>query len=397
MTLPRSLRDPALVPLWRAVHSRLSSGRAVSRVRIGPLDDDQRVAVADLLGMDRTPGERMTVALSQLDAVLTESVGRDTRAVVAELVGPLDDRSQRRAQVRAQREQLRSWLAGHEVVRAQPALLDWVDQLRIGAPVPDTRRNLDDALRVLGRLPVEGLPLPSLADEVVGDPHALDDGTRLSGLVLRALAAIYATGEPSGAEQRRALWQRAGVADDELTSVVVAAGLRPVGECLVSQVSRACASSGQAAALTLAQLRATSSLSIPGTDVWVVENPSVLALAVRRFQAGCPPMVCTSGWPNSAGILLLRQLARGGARLRYHGDFDGEGLRIAAYVMAKTGATAWRMSTSDYVAAASGNLPTGRLTPAPWDADLAEAMRTHDAAVPEERVAETLLADLAQA
>ena len=46
----------ALRPLWQAVHERLSSGRAVSRVHVGPLDDDQREALADLLGMDRLPG-----------------------------------------------------------------------------------------------------------------------------------------------------------------------------------------------------------------------------------------------------------------------------------------------------------------------------------------------------
>lgn len=40
-----------------------------------------------------------------------------------------------------------------------------------------------------------------------------------------------------------------------------------------------------------------------------------------------------------------------GAPLRYHADFDGEGLRIAAYVLAKTPAQLWRMSTADYHAA----------------------------------------------
>ncbi|MEV0302246.1 DUF2399 domain-containing protein [Streptomyces prasinus] len=36
-----------------------------------------------------------------------------------------------------------------------------------------------------------------------------------------------------------------------------------------------------------------------------MENPSILALAVRSFGPDCPPLVCTSGWPNSAAIHLL--------------------------------------------------------------------------------------------
>ncbi|MFF4144807.1 DUF2399 domain-containing protein [Streptomyces sp. NPDC001698] len=31
----------------------------------------------------------------------------------------------------------------------------------------------------------------------------------------------------------------------------------------------------------------------------------------------CPPLVCTSGWPNSAAIQLLRMLADHGAALHY--------------------------------------------------------------------------------
>ncbi|MFJ5142055.1 DUF2399 domain-containing protein [Streptomyces sp. NPDC088707] len=70
--------------------------------------------------------------------------------------------------------------------------------------------------------------------------------------------------------------------------------------------------------------------------VHVVENPSILALALRRFGSPCPPLVCTSGWPNSAAVQLLRILADQGAVLRCHGDFDDEGIRIAAYVLEKT-------------------------------------------------------------
>ncbi len=40
-----------------------------------------------------------------------------------------------------------------------------------------------------------------------------------------------------------------------------------------------------------------------------VEVTSVMTMALRRFGARCPPLVCTAGWPTGAGILLLSMLA----------------------------------------------------------------------------------------
>jgi uncharacterized protein (TIGR02679 family) len=336
--------------------------------------------------------------VATLDEVLRDA-GLELREVVTELLGPLDDRATRRSQTAAERAALWQWLTDHEVVAGQPALREWAAQVRrTGGAVATIRPALEAALRVLGQLPTEGIPLPAFADAVLHDPHALDDGTRASGLVLRALATLYGVPPPGSAEERRALWERAGVAADELSTVVLATGLRPPPGTVAGRILRACADAGEAAVLTLAQLRASVDLSPGPIDVWVVENPSILALALRRFGVSCPPMVCTSGWPNSAGILLLRRITEAGSRLHYHGDLDGEGVRITAYVIAKTGARPWRMSASDYLEAlrrTPSGPAVGRVSDAPWDADLAPAMREHKVAVTEERLAATLLSDLA--
>ena len=319
MTLPDRLRAAALAPVWRAVHDRLSSGRAVTRVRVVPLTAEEQGALADLLGLDRLPGEYYQLPISRLDAVLAEITGRPTGPVVAALLGPLDDRAGRRSRAATERAELWGWLAGHPVVLGQPALADWVDHVRragIQRSVPATRAVLEQALRVLAALPAQGEPLPAFANQLLTDPHALDDGTRLSGLVLRALAAIYAAEVPRSAEQRRTLWERAGVADDALSTVVVAAGLRPDGPDLVSRILGACAEAGQAAAVTLAQLRSCPALACPdlvrGGAVRVVETracwrwrwPGSAAAArpwcARRAGRTAPASCCSACWPPAA-------------------------------------------------------------------------------------------------
>ncbi|MFI2184242.1 TIGR02679 family protein [Streptomyces sioyaensis] len=404
----RTLRRPELRPLWQTVHDRLSSGRTVTRVRLGPLDDTQREALADLLGLDRLPDVRPYVTLARLDEAVTELCGRTAREAVTELVGPLADRANERRRQEDERAGLWAWLEAHDTVRAQPALADWAASCRaaglVGGSPGRTRALLTDALGVLAALPAQAEPLPVFAARVLqGDSHALDDGTRLSSVVLRALAALHDTEPPQSAAGRRALWTRAGVADDALSATVLATGLRPIGEGPLARVARVCAEAGQAASLTLALLRAPGEFILatePGPVVHVVENPSVMALALRRFGTYCPPLLCTSGWPNSAAVHLLRLLAEHGATLRYHGDFDGEGIRIAAYVMDKTPARPWRMTAADYRAAVARTphgLPPGRLTEAPWDPELTTAMTDHGTTVVEELVADILLEDLAAA
>lgn len=392
-----------LAPLWRAVHDRLSSGRPVGRITLVSLDLAAQEALADLLGLDRLPGPRASVTLVRLDTALLDSVGQDTRTVAEAILGPLGDHAAVREAGRAERAALWDWLERHPVLTGQPALAPWAAQLRrtglLQGSVVATRRFLDDALTVLAALPAEGLPLPVFATRLLaGDAHALDDGTRLSTAVLRALAALHDTDPPASAADRRALWALAGIADDALSATVLTAGLRPEGTGAVARALTVLTDAGHAAHITLAQLRDPGELLLAPGPVHITENPSIVALAVGRFGPSCPPLVCTAGWPNSAAVLLLRRLAATGATLRYHGDFDGEGLRIAAYVRATTGAGLWRMSTTDYLSAhtaAPTGPPPGRVTDAPWDAELATVLHKSGVAVLEEQMADALLEDLA--
>jgi uncharacterized protein (TIGR02679 family) len=408
---PAALDRPELAALWRDAHDRFCSGRPVSTLRPGPLNAEEQAAISDLLGLDRLPGPDPAISRGQLDLALVEAVGDDTVGVVEALLGPLSNRAQARAGLAAERDQLWCWLERHPVVRAQPALQPWVRWLRaaglIGRSAERTRVVLTQALLVLAAVPADGVALPVLADRLLHDPHALDDGGRLSGIVLRALAGLYGLDPPSDAHTRRLLWQRAGVTDDALSSTVLVAGLRCADTAVVGDVLAACTRAGQAASITLAQLRVSLYRDGSGSTgpvlagappvVWVVENPSVLASALRRFGPRCPPLVCGSGWPSAAAMLLLRGLAAGGAQLRYHGDLDADGVRIAAHVMAATGARPWRMSAAQYRAALArrpDGPAVGRVSEAPWDPQLCPAMVAAGVAVTEEQVTDDLLADL---
>ncbi|MER5362706.1 TIGR02679 domain-containing protein [Streptomyces sp. NPDC002785] len=85
---------------------------------------------------------------------------------------------------------------------------------------------------------------------------------------------------------RRALWTRTGVADDDLSATVLVSGLRPAGDGLLARVARVCTEAGQAISLTLAHARNPGEFTMPAAPVpvvHVVEDPSILA---RRISLG---------------------------------------------------------------------------------------------------------------
>jgi uncharacterized protein (TIGR02679 family) len=110
-------------------------------------------------------------------------------------------------------------------------------------------------------------------------------------------------------------------------------------------------------------------------------------------------MVCTDGMPGAAQRTLLTQLARAGAHLLYHGDFDWPGLRIGNHVMRQCAARPWRFGAAEYTTSVhsgtcAGHPLEGTAVIASWDEALTSVMETYQLAIAEEGIAVSLLQDL---
>ena len=158
--------------------------------------------------------------------------------------------------------------------------------------------------------------------------------------------------------------------------------------------------SGEPGYLSLRTLmRSTPGWEVAARDVYVCENPNLVAIAADALGEYCAPLVCTDGMPAAAQRTLLAQLARAGARLRYHGDFDWPGIAIANSVIDAFGAVPWRFEAVDFRAALDQNPETtralgGNPVLSRWDGALTEAMLVHGRAIDEEALAASLLPDL---
>ncbi|MGI5157547.1 TIGR02679 family protein [Microbispora sp. CA-102843] len=403
--------------LLRAARRRLESngGSLDGSVGVGKPDEAERNAIIGITGRHRDLGVgRASVTLRELDAVVYAGTGLTLAELLEALDGrPLANRPAEAARSLATRRAALRPAEESPLYESAEWFRTWLGAVSRNGTVgrliarPETVGVLAQAVRVLEFLEArpEGsapVTLAGLAAEVADDPKALNHRTTLSTLVLRALAIRQGVPLPSTAEERRDLWDRYEVVVDDLASRILVLNLPAEGEGLGEWLTGA-ARFGTPFQVTLHQLN-TFSIALRAPVVHVSENPAVLRRAAAELGPECPPLVCTEGRPSAAFHRLAAIAVRGGARLRYHGDFDWPGVDMANAVARRHGAEPWRMTAADYLAGLAnlGDLPEGdehlRLTerpvPTPWDPALADAMREHGIAVYEEGVADSLLVDL---
>lgn len=371
---------------------------AAGRLRITALSEDEIRSLSGLLGSrwrPVLPGATASVDLAALDAAMRGSPrfpGGLTESCAALGGAPLVDRRAARHTVTEARERGWSELRSHPALHRHPELGAWLErERRTGAA---TRTGSGDpfgvlalALDVLAALPAD--PPQTLArfaaSRCQGDPHALDRDRPLDTTLRRALALLDGDTEAgAGAEARRARYDRWGLGCDELSSTVLCLGVWP--------------GSSDPRVLTLRELRTITRLAC-GPIVFTCENPDVVAAATDALGPRCPPLVCTSGWPSTACLRLLRATIEGGATICHHGDMDPEGLRILDRLVTTTNGRLWRMNPEEYRrhAGEGGTLNARRAVPAPRNAALARlatTMAVVGRVVQEEQMVVDLISDL---
>jgi uncharacterized protein (TIGR02679 family) len=331
------------------------------------------------------PGRALRLRLSVFEEAL-RAAGADPRREYERVGdGPLRDLPAERAARRAERSEFGAWLRGHEVVRRWPGLFGWIDEaLRSGRVSAGMRAVVARALEVVAAVPSRAPVQRSvLAAELCGgDPHALDPGTPLHGLVVSLLAAAGGGDGEAGARQ---VWARWGVLVDPVSSFVLTLGLpSSLGGGAGALVG---AAGGRHVLLSYGQLSA-SKLGWPlGLGCFTCENPSVVIAAEQALAPRCPPLVCTGGFPTEAVRLLLAAVAHAGGEIRHHGDFDAAGVQIFRDLERRYGAVPWRFDVAALARMHGGLSPDVRSLE-----DAVDALRKP---VPEELVIDDLVSDLA--
>ncbi|MEB3367817.1 DUF2399 domain-containing protein [Saccharopolyspora mangrovi] len=402
MAVTDEIRDalgaPELQGLWAAAREALSSSKPTFRLELP--DDATRTAVGELYGRPMW-GEGTRISVSKLDEALQNRFGVGLSQVVEALHGSVAV-----AEPAAESsDELLPVLDEHGLAGASWAVpwLRWMRQYgRIGEA--ELTGITHAGARVLTAMSLTEPPRSwtsraALAGRI-GFPHSLDDGTALSRVVLKAAALAQGVESPGNERDRRALWERCGVAPDAVSATVLTWALPVAGDDAWSAGVRARTELGLPAHLTHLDLDAAPSrLVADGAAIAVCEHPRLLEAAVQEGLRH--PVICLSGMPSTAARELLERLTADGAVLHVHADFDWPGI-AAALTAQRHGAIPWRMSADDYRTALDRaaqdrtDLPNliGAPVPTPWDPQLADLMSNTARAIEEEQTLHPLLEDL---
>lgn len=388
--LQRLLGGAALAPLRTRLRSRYGRGRDGGIVTLANLSEAERDALAGLLG--RRPGTAGSLRfdVAELDARLRQAGVADSLRHALELLdGPLIDLAAARSETARQWESVRAAALDARLAAFLADSRGLGLLKRLTGSFPAALQVLAQVDAVLAQLPAAAVTRSHLAAQLLGDAHALDTGSPVATLVLAVLRRERA--EDADAEETvRELWAAAGVLVNELARPVLFLNLP-------GAVAHTAGEPGYLSLRTL--MRSAPTWQVAARTVYVCENPNLVAIAADALGVHCAPLVCTDGMPAAAQRTLLAQLARAGARLRYHGDFDWPGIAIANHVIEAFGAEPWRFEASDYRAAlvhnATATRPLGSSpVAARWDEALAPTMQAQGRAIDEEALAATLLPDL---
>jgi uncharacterized protein (TIGR02679 family) len=383
-----------------------TGGDLTRTVTVKTPDDKERRAIIAVTGQYRPEGVGMlAVRLTDLDRIVREGAGYGLTHLLEILGPPLRDRPAERqrlavgreAAVRAAAESYlsdrnwyQSWLAEltadgtvTKLVNASDA-----DQVRQAARVLEW-------LQRRGELRAAPTQLAELAATITGDKTALNRGTILSALVLRALALRLGAARPRTTEERRDLWDRNGVIVDDLASRVLVLNLPADGDGLGEWLTSA-KEHGTPFYVTLHQLVTMPVAVQPQLRVHACENPAVLRRAAAELGAAARPLICAEGQPSTAFHRLAAAITTAAGDLSYHGDFDWPGIAIATSVFTRHAAHPWRFAATDYENAVAEGAVRLAGTPhlTPWDPSLGDLMQAHGRAVYEESVADHLINDL---
>jgi uncharacterized protein (TIGR02679 family) len=395
-------------PLRLAREKVEARGEATGTITLTVVSPEELRCLTGVLGRRwRAPvaGEDIdALSLRRLDGALLESRFACTLLEALELLAgePLANRRASRAALREERDAVWARASAHRAA-ADPRTAAWLEQARGTGAVArlayaDEGESLLACLDAAAELPARPPEaIAVLAARLLGSAHALDADRPAGQLLVALLAAWRRRPAPSGAAGRRELLAAFGVLSDPISCAVTVLNLPVAGDGLVAGMTRLAA--GRHLSLTLGNL-ACEPLSLRATDVFICENPTVLAEAERRLSARAPALVCADGQFNTACLRLLEALAAAGCRLRVHADFDWGGLSIASRAIQTAGAQPWRYGPEDYREALAW-VPTAELSPRPAPqldarlAPLARALRAGGRAIHEEALIEPLLRDLA--
>ncbi len=216
-------------------------------------------------------------------------------------------------------------------------------------------RNVGEALLFLETSrendPTPYIRLAVLSAQLTGNPHYFDRAGTAGAVFIQALCCWLNREPPQNAQEMTALYFEGGIQTDDVSSTVIAFGLHLEKECGRHPAFEGFIKEKEPCVISLANLAGIRRAYGDCRYVFVVENEMVFGHMVDQLKDTSAALVCVSGQPRVAALVLLDLLAAEGVTLFYAGDLDPEGMGIADRIWRRypERVRLWHMEQKDYV------------------------------------------------
>lgn len=204
--------------------------------------------------------------------------------------------------------------------------------------------------------------LAVLGAEVTKNPHCFDRQNAAGRLLISALSYLYREEEPVAQEDVLALYYKARIAPDDITSYTTCYGIHFYEGDREHEAYRHFVEKGEKYVLTLSNLSKLTGAYSKRKKVFIIENQMVFSQVCDEMVGEEYSVVCTSGQLKTASLFLIDLLLKSECKLYYCGDIDPEGIEIADRVLARGSRQIlpWRMTTQDYYRSISNEMLTDK-------------------------------------
>lgn len=220
---------------------------------------------------------------------------------------------------------------------------------------PSFKSTVATLARAIERLPHDYERLPMFSQRVTGNPHSFDLSTELGKLwiyILHVKREGGHTSPPNDTESVNELLQEYKLLRDDITNYVTVANILAETKHQIHPMWQAAADTSSVMNVPLRELLAIKNAYPKNTnskDVWIVENSGVYSSLLDAVPEA--PLLCTHGQFKLAALKLMDILVEYGCILHYGGDFDPEGVAIAARLRERYPGKVvlWRMDRESYL------------------------------------------------
>lgn len=192
--------------------------------------------------------------------------------------------------------------------------------------------------------------LAVLSTAVTGNPHYFDRNLNGGKALLYVLAYYYDEPFPKKAEETLKLYDTAGIIIDEISNFTTAFGIHLYDSNGLHPAFEVFNERKEPYLISTFHLNRIVKADADQRVIYAVENQMLFSQLCEALRDRFVAVLCTSGQPKVASLLMLDMLCKSGCTIYYSGDLDPEGIMIADRLIARNPKQIhpWHYSVDDY-------------------------------------------------